>query len=116
MTGPALAVVIAADCFETIRQTVRHLAGQSVCAQIELVMVTEAAGSFGIDAAATSGFHRVMVVEVPSLFPLSLATSAGVKRATAPVVVLAESHAFPSLDWAQVLIEAHRGPGLRWVQ
>jgi hypothetical protein len=33
-----------------------------------------------------------------------------VNRASAPVVVLGENHAFPEPEWAEALIEAHKGP------
>lgn len=105
---PALSVIIAADRYQTIRQTIRHLSGQTGHEQLELVIVTQSSECFGLDRAETAGFCRVQVVSVPAIFPLALATSAGIRRATAPLVVLAESHAFPAPGWAQALIEAHR--------
>src|SRR5271165_340546 len=108
--NPALSVIIVTDRYETIRQTIRHLKAQTRCEQLELVMVTQSADNLGLDRAEIAGFCRVQVVEVPAIFPLSLATSAGIRRATSPLVVLAESHAFPAPGWARALIEAHRQP------
>jgi hypothetical protein len=108
--GPALSIIIVADRYETIRQTVRHLKAQTRHEEFELVIVTESAKGLGLDGAETAGFCRVQVVEVPAIFPLSLATSAGIRLATAPLVVFAESHAFPAPGWAHALIEAHREP------
>ncbi len=105
---PALSVIIATDRYQTIRQTVRHLSAQTGREQIELVIVTQSAESLGLDCAETTSFCRVQILEIPVIFPLALATSAGIRRATAPLVVLAESHAFPAPGWAQALIEAHR--------
>jgi myo-inositol 2-dehydrogenase/D-chiro-inositol 1-dehydrogenase len=108
--GPALSIIIVTDRYETIRQTVRHLKAQTRHEQFELLIVTQSAKSLGLDSAETAGFCRVEVVEVPAIFPLSPATSAGIRRATAPLVVFAESHAFPGPGWANALIEAHREP------
>jgi hypothetical protein len=105
---PALSVIIAADRYQTIRQTIRHLSAQTGREQIELVIVTQSSEALGLDCADTAGFCRVQVVEIPAILPLALATSAGIRRATAPVVVLAESHAFPAPGWALALIETHR--------
>jgi len=108
--GPALSVIIAADRYQTIRQTIRHLKAQKGYEQLELVIVTQSEDALGLDRAETAGFCRTQVVEVPAILPLSLATSAGIRRAAAPLVVLAESHAFPAPGWAQALIDAHRKP------
>ncbi len=107
---PALSVIIAADRYQTISQTIRHLRAQTSCHQLELVVVSQSAEHLALDLTETAGFCRVLVVEVSSILPLARATSAGIRRATAPLVVLAESHAFPAPGWAQALIEAHLQP------
>jgi Glycosyl transferase family 2 len=107
---PALSVIIAADRYQTIRQTVRHLSAQTGHEQLELVIVTQSSKTFELDRTETAGLCRVQVLEIPAILPLALATTAGIRRATAPLVVLAESHAFPAPGWAQALIEAHRQP------
>lgn len=38
------------------------------------------------------------------------ANAKGIRQATAPIVVLAEDHAFPAPGWAEALIAAHRYP------
>ena len=107
---PAMSIIIVADQYETIRQTIRHLKAQTGREQLELVIVTQSADRLGLDRTETADFCHVRVVEVPAILPLALATAAGVRRASAPVVVLAESHAFPGPGWAQALIAAHRQP------
>jgi hypothetical protein len=107
---PAMSIVIVADRYETIRQTIRHLKAQTGREQLELVIVTQSADRLGLDQGETKDFGHVRVVEVAAILPLALATSAGIRRASAPVVVLAESHAFPGPGWAQALIAAHRQP------
>jgi hypothetical protein len=108
--GPAMSIVVVADQYETIRQTIRHLKAQTGREQLELVIVTQSEERLGLDCGETADFCHVRVVEVPAILPLALATSAGVRRASAPVVVLAESHAFPGPGWAEALIAAHRQP------
>ena len=108
--GPAMSVVIVADRYDTIRQTIRHLSAQTLCDQLELVIVTQSKDALGLDHAETQRFHSVCIHEVPEILPLALATSAGVRRASAPIVVLAESHAYPGPGWAEALIAAHRQP------
>ena len=107
---PAMSIIIVADRYETIRQTIRHLSAQTLCDQLELVIVTQSRESLGLDLAEAQGFHSVCVHEVPEILPLAFATSAGIRRASAPIVVLAESHAYPGPGWAEALIRAHRQP------
>jgi len=103
-----MSVIIATDHYETIRQTIGHLVAQSGRERLELVIVTSSEKDLGLNQQEIAGFCRVEVVEVASIFPLSLSTAAGIRRASAPLVVFAESHAFPAAGWAETLIEAHR--------
>jgi hypothetical protein len=41
---------------------------------------------------------------------MGAARAAAVRAATAPVVVLGETHAFPSPEWGEELLRAHEGP------
>jgi hypothetical protein len=56
------------------------------------------------------GFAAVRVVEAGVIKSVGQSNALGVREASAPVVALAEDHAFPEPDWARVLIEAHEGP------
>ncbi len=108
--APAMSVVIAADRYETIRRTVRHLRAQSVRHRLELVIVTPSAAALDLARGDLAEFAAHQVVEVPSIIPLALALAAGVRRAVAPIVAMAESHAFPGAGWAEALIKAHEEP------
>ncbi len=108
--APDLSVVLVADQYAVARKTMRHLREQTVSDRLEIVIVTQSERGLGLDPADTDRFCAVQVVEVPVILPLALATTAGVRRASAPLVVLAETHAYPRRDWAHALIEAHRGP------
>lgn len=108
---PAMSVIITTpDRFASIRQTVGKLHAQSVRARLELVIVAPAATNLGLDEAAVKGFHGWQVVEVGPIRSTGEAIAAGVRRAAAPVVAIAEEHSYPEPGWAAALLEAHRGP------
>jgi hypothetical protein len=108
---PSLSVVLAThDTFASIAATVRHLARQTAAAAIELVIVAPDRSELGADESLLAGFGAVCVVEYPGGSSPSHCNAAGVRRATAPVIALAEDHCFPDPDWAECLIAAHRGP------
>ena len=101
-------VVITPDTFETVRKTVRHLRAQDVRGVMEIVVVAPSERGLGLDPEELQGFHSHRVVEVGPFDSTARARAEGVKRASAPVVALAEDHAFPAPRWAERLIEAHR--------
>jgi hypothetical protein len=107
---PKLSVVIVADRYETVGKTVNHLRDQSIRDYLEIVIVTDAKDRLDCECAEVNDFWAVRVIEVDAILPLALATAAGIRRARAPLVVLAESHAYPGAGWAQALIEAHQQP------
>ena len=103
-----LSVILAADRFETIRKVVRHLGMQTARDRLELVVVTPAA--FELEETA---FGAVRVVESEGeAIDVARLRADGVHAASAPVVLLAETHSFPAPDSTEALIDAHRGP---WV-
>jgi len=53
---------------------------------------------------------KVTVVEAGTVGSIGRANALGIRRATAPIVALAEDHSFPDPDWAEHLIRAHAGP------
>ena len=110
LSEPKLSVVIVADRYDTIRKTVNHLREQSIKDQLEIVIVTEAKRRLDHECAEVNDFWAVRVIEVDAILPLALATAAGIRSARGPLVVLAESHAYPGAGWAQALIEAHQQP------
>lgn len=108
---PAMSVVIATpDRYETIRTTIRYLRAQTVREQIEIVIVAPSLEQLALQESELEGFHGFRVVEVGSIRSVGTANAAGIRRASAPVVALAEDHAYPDPDWATALIETHRQP------
>lgn len=108
---PALSVVIVTpDRYETIRRTIHALRAQTVRDQVEIVVVAPAAAVLALDSGEVGVFHSVRVVEVGAVRSVGAANAAGVRQASAPLVALAEDHAFPEPAWAAALIERHREP------
>jgi len=109
--GPVMSVVLATPSgYEIIRKTIDHLQAQTVRDCLEVVIVAPSANGLEPAQAELAGFRGVQVVEVGPIRSRARAYAAGIRRATAPVVALAEDHAFPDPDWAAALIAAHRDP------
>ena len=108
---PELSVILVTpDCYETIRRTVKHLRAQKARDRIELIIVTSAAGALGLEESEVRQFLAYQIVEVDRIHSIASANAAGVRRARAPVVALAEDHAFPAPGWADALLAAHQKP------
>ena len=113
--GPLLSVVIATpDSFDVIRHTILHLARQTVRDFLEIVIVAPSHAQLKLNETSLpdslTEFARVQIVEVCTIHSIGRANAAGIRRATAPVIALAEDHCFPEPQWAENLIKAHRGP------
>ncbi|MEO8578239.1 MAG: glycosyltransferase [Gemmatimonadales bacterium] len=106
---PDLSVILpTADNYATIRRTVSALRAQTVLDRIELVIVAPTDDP-QIVPEEVAGFMSVKVVNGGPLKTSNISRAAGIRVATAPIVVLAEDHCFPEPEWASALIEAHRG-------
>lgn len=109
--APALSVVLCTpDHYNTVRRTVRFLCAQTARKQIELILVAPAAADLGLQAEVVEEFCACQVVGIGAVTSASTAYAAGIRRARAPVVALAEDHSFPDPDWARALITRHREP------
>lgn len=108
---PALSViVITLGGFDLIRRTVRHLHDQTARDQIELLIVTPSSKGLEYDPEQVAGFHSVRIIETESINYTGEAHAAGVRAASAPVVIYVEEHSYPEPGWAEALIKAHDGP------
>jgi hypothetical protein len=105
-----MSIILATDCYETIRPVVQHLRRQTVRRQLEIVMVTPDQESLGLEPSELEGFAGVRVVPVESLHPLGVARAAGVRAARAPLVFIGETHTYGHPTWAETLIDAHGRP------
>src|SRR5215831_3174664 len=110
-SAPEMSVVIVTpDGYETIRRTVEHLRAQTVKDRLELVIVAPSAEQLAVSDSLVNDFFHVRVVAVGEVTSIARAHAAGIRQASAPVVVLAEDHSFPAAGWAEALIERHRQP------
>jgi hypothetical protein len=108
---PVMSVVLATpDCYETIRKTIRHLRTQTVKHQLEIIIVAPSASLLHLNESELREFCQVRVVEVGPVTSIGSANAKGIRQARAPIVALAEDHAFPAPGWAEALIDAHRHP------
>lgn len=109
--SPALSVILIAPAeFVYIQKTVRHLAAQTRARELELVVVTSAAERLQAAPGTWANFHSVRVVESDLLDSTGAPRVRGFYASSAPLVAFAEDHAFPSPNWADVLIRAHAKP------
>jgi GT2 family glycosyltransferase len=110
-SAPEMSVILATpDNEKSIRRTIEHLRQQTVRNRLELVIVAPSKTQLNLAQTELEGFFKVLIVECGEITSIAKANAAGIRQATAPLVVLAEDHSFPVPGWAEALIEAHRKP------
>ncbi len=108
-SSPEMSVVIVTpDTYGTISRTIECLKAQTVKDKLELVIVTLSADDFEVNPEELEVFHGFQVIRSGELISLGQALAAGVKSASAPIIVFSEDHAFPDTLWAEALIESHK--------
>jgi Glycosyl transferase family 2 len=108
---PAMSVIlITPDRYQSLRKTIRHLRAQAMHDRMEIVIVTPSADSLEADERELREFSQFRVVEVGPITSVGPAYAAGIRQASAPVVVLGEDHSFPEPGWAEALLRAHEQP------
>jgi GT2 family glycosyltransferase len=101
-------VIVTPQHYDTMRKTISCLRKQTVQHRLEVVIVAPSAEVLQLDEAELTGFFAFNVVEVGRISSVASANAAGIRKATAPIVALAEDHAFPDPNWAAALIMAHQ--------
>ncbi len=106
---PALTIVLLMSrSYAWLRSTVRAWGRQSIHDRIETVVVKpESVRGDDLDENDFRPFHSVRVHEIPELDTTATGFAAGVRLARAPIVMLAEDHAFPEPDLAAALLAAY---------
>jgi predicted dehydrogenase len=108
---PSLSAIISTHHqFASIQRTIRHLRAQSVHRRIELLVVCPTEQGLQLDPAEVCGFWGHRIIEVGQVMSTARNNAAGVRAASAPIVVFCEDHSFPEPGWAEALIAAHQGP------
>ena len=101
MTPPDMSVVLPTDSTDRIRAVIAAIREAPPECALEIVVVAPPGVRSGFDPATT-------VVEVPSVYPLSLARAAGIRGASASYVFIGETHSFPRRGMFDALLSAHR--------
>src|SRR6476469_6688062 len=104
---PELSVILVTDRYETIRKVISHLRQQTVRDKLEIVIVAPKGQALEFEPFAFQEFAAVRLIEADSVLPLAEPRAAGVRVASAPIVVIGETHAYPHPEWAEALIKAH---------
>jgi hypothetical protein len=111
LAAAQLAVVLPTDRLATIGETLAALRRQSVAHALELVIVAPPAAAIS-PADVGGNFQAVHVVAcdgIDGAHWMHRARVAGVRRATASVVAIGETHSYPEPGWAAAHLAAHRG-------
>jgi len=102
--APRISFVVATDTLATVSDVLASLRAQPDPEGIEVVLVCASAAELGEELEPPLGPSRI--VEVGSLAPIEAASAAGIRAASAPVVLIGETHAFPDPGALEPLIHA----------
>jgi hypothetical protein len=102
-------IIMTPDNYATVRRVVNCLRVQTVRKQLEIVVVVPSLEDFHEDENVRADFGAWQVVVFHPILSTAQARAAGIRVATAPIIVLTEDHSFPEPTWAEAFIRAHRG-------
>ena len=102
-TAPRMSFVVATDTLATVADVLASLRAQPDPEGIEVVLACPSAAALG-EGQPLPGPLRI--VEVAGLAPIHEAFAAGIREATAPVVLVGETHAFPEPGALEPLVRA----------
>ena len=94
--APSLSVILVCDDYAQVRRSMDDLAADPVAARAEAVLVGPVRPEVEVPAGVRERLASVQVLGVDDHRAMHRARLAGVRAATAPVVVLAETHAWPA--------------------
>lgn len=103
---PRLSVILATDSFAQIERYVRELAADPVAPEVELVLVGPAAAPIQVPGDVRAALGSVQVLEREHHRVIHRSRLAGARAATSPVLLLAETHAWPAPGTVALLAEA----------
>jgi hypothetical protein len=107
---PLTVVLVAADCFETIKRTLSAVATQTIAGQLEVLLVAPDAEALAeLRPQDVAAFGRFDAIYVGPIVDVDKAAAPGLVRASSPVVALVEDHAYPEPGWAEAILRAHEG-------
>jgi hypothetical protein len=105
---PALSVVLVADSWNQARGVARAVARQDGAEGVELILVGPERPALAPDPdPLLDRLHSLRVLGHPRHARLHESRALGIREAAAPLVQLAETHAFPQPGWLKALLDAH---------
>lgn len=108
---PDLSVVLVSPGgYEGILPTFYDIADQTVADRIELIVTTPCPDDFELEGKSYARLHSLQVVDAGDFKTRGQAAAPGILNARAPVIALTENHAFPTPDWAELILAAHAEP------
>jgi hypothetical protein len=105
-SSPELSVIFVTDSLPTIEKTLTYVRAQAGRERLEIVVVAPR-DAVKADAPELDGFEHVRIVEVDNVSWLPLVRAEGIRAASAPLVFVAETHAYPLPGCVEALIRAH---------
>ncbi len=107
---PSLSIVLLMSrSYEWLRLTIQAWGRQTIHDQIEAVLIKPASlTGEAISSSDFEPFHSHRIHDVPLLDTTATGFAAGVREARAPVVMLAEDHAFPDAHLAESILQIFR--------
>jgi hypothetical protein len=100
--------VLATDAYETIRPVLSALRRQPCAREIEPIIVLLGGATTVVRPENLSSFPHAQVIR--SVNDLPEARAVGIRAASAPIVFIGETHAYPQPGWAEALLTAFEGP------
>jgi hypothetical protein len=105
--SPAVSILLPTDSLATVRAVLAAFASQAGIEQAELVLAVPCASGVSGAEPELRCFCSVRVVEVDEAWNVPAARAAALRAAGAPVVVFAETHAYPRPGYLRALLAAH---------
>jgi hypothetical protein len=106
---PRLSVVLPTDSLATARTTLACFRAQSAD-ELEIVLAAPPESDVDATAPELAGFGSIRIVPVADVGDIPRARAAAIRAATAPLVLVAETHAYPQPGYVDALVSAHGGP------
>jgi len=103
-------VLLAPDTARTTEPTLAALARQRGRERLEVILVSGREGDPSAIRKDLREALRIRMEPLPAPFSIGAGYAHGIRRASAPVVALAEDHAFPEPGWAEAICAAVREP------
>jgi hypothetical protein len=108
MSEPVLsAILVTPDDWTNMRNTLQALRLQTICQQMELVLVGPTLDALDAPDSEIAPFFAVQRVAVAGRSTIAHSYAEGVRAATAPLVVFTEDHCYPEPGWAEGFVRRH---------